>query len=106
MLVIHHLLDASDVDASVLPLSALKLALGRPAIPAWDQFSACNEFFGLASVHDVELFRFDIQAAAGSGSGQTAVRSNPTAIPTEISRNRWMPIIHAGSARATSMTMG
>jgi len=29
-----------------------------------------------------------LQAAAGSGSGQMAVKSSPTAIPTEISRNR------------------
>jgi hypothetical protein len=29
-----------------------------------------------------------LQAAAGSGSGQTAVKSSPTAIPTEISRDR------------------
>ena len=55
------------------------------------------------------LSRFDVWlqavAGSGSGSGQTAVKSNPTAIPTETSRNRWMAIIHAGSARATSMTI-
>ena len=41
-------------------------------------------------VRDVELsvLMFWLQAAAGSGSGQTAVRSSPIAIPTEISRNR------------------
>jgi hypothetical protein len=37
-----------------------------------------------------ELSRSDVwlQAAAGSGSGQMAVKSSPTAIPTEISRKR------------------
>jgi hypothetical protein len=65
------------------------------------------EIVGSLDHFAMELSRFDIwlQTATGSGSDQTAVRSTPTAIPTEISRNRWTAIIHAGSARATSMTM-
>jgi hypothetical protein len=66
-----------------------RIAPAVSAIPAWDRFGACYEFFELAPVRDVELSRFDVwlQAAAGSGSGQTAVSSNPTVIPTEISRS-------------------